>query len=196
MKVEYSNITARYQRYHHWELLKKAGYKPNLKKRSSRSGQSMHLGLLRNYIENFGLYLKPYYAGAPLHRKIQLILVLGRKRIRQIIESSSTHEEEDYITINEVFDLFCKINLKNEFITYFVTKTQLSFSVFKSQKIKAASKGKRWIVNSEYEQLKHKFAQFIYCILVEYIVLHNLMFASNYRLPDVHSIDDLWLRVL
>jgi hypothetical protein len=61
----------------------------------------------------------------------------------------------------------------------------MSYSIYKSHELWPVAVEQKM----ENDYLYSKFAQFVYSILVEYIILHNLMFASGLKLKDITTID-------
>lgn len=135
----------------------------------------VHAKTLEKYLKNFGEFLTVYCMSSA--RNMQEIKdFIGPDRLCAI------SAEGDYPTINEVSLFFKKLNLKEEFTHYLINKTHFSYSL-----------GKEINPTFSSEQYPHraynKFAEFVYIILCEYIVLHNYMWASKLRLKNIKTID-------
>jgi hypothetical protein len=170
----------------HISNLKLDGYTPSFDKEETKKTMEMHLDLLKNYISNFGLYLWIYYTQSGLITRWKLLRTLRFKRIKQIAASYTKKIERDYVTIEEVLLLYGTLNLNKDFLYYFISKTCLSYTIYKSHEIHPVA-----AVNElkNGDDLYPKFSQFVYSILVEYTILHNLMFASGLKLKEITTID-------
>jgi len=170
----------------HINNLKLDGYTPSFDKEETKKTMEMHLDLLKNYISNFGLYLWIYYTQSGLITRWKLLRTLRFKRIKQIAASYTKKIERDYVTIEEVLLLYGTLNLNKDFLYYFISKTCLSYTIYKSHEIHPVA-----AVNElkNGDDLYPKFSQFVYSILVEYTILHNLMFASGLKLKEITTID-------
>ena len=142
----------------------------------------VHYKTLKKYMSQFGLYLD-YYRGYSLLNKLKLYILLGRKRTLNIIQTSE-------VQINEVYTLFKLLRLKRDFIVYLFNKTHFSYSINKSD---IAIKKKMTLKNDVIYKHKMKFAEFVYLILSEYIILHNYMAVGNVKTKEVKSVDK-WLK--
>lgn len=141
-----------------------------------------HYKTLKKYMSQFGNYLD-YYRGYSIVNKLKLYILLGRQRTKNIIKNGN-------VQINEIYKLFKWLSLKKDFTVYLFNKTHFSYSINKSDiKIK-----KKWTFKDDiiYKH-KMKFAEFIYLILAEYIILHNYMAVGNLKLKEIRSIDK-WLK--
>jgi hypothetical protein len=137
----------------------------------------VHEKTLNKYMTQFGLYLRDYISySVRNHSKCEKLL--GGDRLLNLIAGF------DRITINEVFLLFAHLDLKAEFSHYLINKTHFSYSIF-DQEISPHSGTPTTYKLSGY----NKFAEFVYIILSEYIVLHNYMWVSGLKTKSVKSID-------
>jgi len=173
--------------------MKYAGYVPEFNEEETKQRMIIHYTILENSIRNFGLYLWVYFTKSNIWTRFKMIRAIPYKRLQEIVVSYTKRIEEHYITINEVFKLAKALNLTNDFLSYFISKTNMSYTIFKNHEIHPAGLA---VKNpEEHDNLKPKFSQFIYVILTEYILLHNIMYASEFKLKDVTSIDP-WLKDL
>ena len=169
----------------HINNLKLDGYVPTFDKEETKKTMKVHLDLLHNYISNFGLYLWVYYTQSGLLTRWRILRVMSFERLRRIVVSYTEKTEKDYVTVNEIFLLCAKLKLDKTFLYYFVSKTGMSYSIYKSHELWPVAVEQKM----ENDYLYSKFAQFVYSILVEYIILHNLMFASGLKLKEITTID-------
>jgi len=190
MKYQYSNELATEQRLFHLNKLKEEGYVPNFDKKKMNVLLSVRYDTLYNYFEQFGLYFFAFYKCSNFIKRWYLRRLLGKRRVFEIITSYKTKNPSHFVTINEIFMLYNKLDLKKEFSFYFFTKTQLSYSIIESHPIKALVKPKK---DYHKDPLYSKFPQFVICIMSEYIVINNLMFASEQKISKIRSIDT-WLQ--
>lgn len=185
MKFTYNLDKIANMRLAHINNLKLDGYVPTFDKEETKKVMKVHLDLLKNYISNFGLYLWVYYIRSGPIIRWKILRVLCFKRIKQIVASYTKKIEKDYITIIEIFLLCEKLKLNKDFLHYFISKTCMSYSIYKSQEVRPVAVTQ----HVSEDDLYPKFSQFIYSILVEYIILHNLMFASGLKLKEITTID-------
>jgi hypothetical protein len=189
MKIDNKKVIK--QRSISWLFLVEEGYISTFNKEDMKILQKTHLDNLKNYISNFGIFLEAYYKTINIFQKMNLYRVINKKRIYEICNASKNKIEKNFVSINEIFDLCNKLNLKKDFLGYFLNKTQFSMSVYKSHPIRAVVKKK--LFEKDYNKaFRDKMAQFVYSILVEYIILHNLIWVSCFKLSDVKSLDK-WL---
>jgi hypothetical protein len=153
-----------------------------------RNTLTIRYNLLENYLREFGRYFPAYYQSIPKKTQNMIKKLLGKDRLCKISASSDKKLKSDYISINEVFNLFCKLDLKKDFERYFLTKTHLSFTIH-NKKIQASDEHNKTHIDA----MGDKVPQFIHMILSEYIAIHNLMFISGYKIPEIKSIDR-WLK--
>ncbi len=161
---------------------------PKFDKKDTENIINVRYNSIYHNISQFGFFLEKYYLNSNLFKKILVHYVLGEKRFYAIIISAREKNEKDYVTINEVFSLFKWLNLKKDFMNYIQSKTQFTYSVTASNEIKAIT-NKLFFVGELNQALKIKFAQFVYMILSEYILLHNLMFVSGYKIKEIRTVD-------
>lgn len=190
--MEIDNEKVLGQRITQWLYLCNNGYLSEFDKDSMKILQKVHFDNIRNYVSNFGFALDAYYNTANIYNKLTLHRVMNKKRIFEICEASKNRTEKQYITINEIFNLYKRLNLKKDFLGYFLNKTQMSIALYAHQPIRAVVKKKIFESGGTNKAIRDKMAQFIYSIMVEYIILHNLIWASGYKLSDIESLD-LWV---
>jgi hypothetical protein len=190
MKIDNEEVLA--QRVTQWLYLCSKEDLPEFDKDNMKILQKVHFDTIRNYTSNFGFALDAYYKTANIFTKITLYRVMNKSRIYSICDASKNRTEKDYISINEVFNLCKNLNLKKDFLGYFLNKTQMSMSLSVHQPIKAVVKKKIFEKRGVNRAIRDKMAQFIYSIMVEYIILHNLIWASSYKLSGIESLD-LWV---
>lgn len=186
MKFIYDPEKIASMRIAHINNLKLDGYTPSFDKEETKKIMKVHFDLLKNYISNFGLYLWVYYTQSGPIIRWKILRVLRFNRLRRIVASYTEKIEKDYITIAEILVLCGKLNLNKDFIYYFISKTCLSYTIYKSHELQPIATTHE-LKNGD--DLYPKFAQFIYSILVEYTILHNLMFASGLKLKEITTID-------
>ena len=184
-------VIERQRTFHRHKLGDLAKSRKAFSKKDCQRSFTVHYDVLKNFISNFGIYLSAYYKHNGLFTKAKLKAVLGEKRLRAIMESPKTHNVLDYVTINEVFKLFEKMNVKKDFLIYFRSKTYFSFSIF--EEVVPTPAVSPLFYGDENHTLAVKFSEFLYVILSEYIILHNLMFASGWKIQEVRSIDK-WMK--
>ena len=187
-----NELTAR-QRTLHRNTLVILDAIPKFDKRDLKKVISVRSNSMFNNMSQFGFYLAVYYKNSNFLKRIIITRILGKKRLYTIIDSVKKGDEKDFITINEVFSLFKWLNLKKDFMDYVQSKTQFSYSVLFTHEIKAITN--KLFLTSQEQATKVKFAQFVYMILSEYILLHNLMFVSGYKLEEIRSVDK-WMKNL
>jgi len=184
----FSNRIAKIQREYQRERLAEQNLLPTFGKEGCKTIILVRLDLLRNYMSNFGTMLNSYCLSNKQNFD-KIISIIEEKRLKKIINSAINRKVKDYVTIQEIYELYDKLNLKTDFKNYFRSKTQFSYSVFKEHKIRAISNK---FAFSKKDPVKVKFAQFIHMILCEYIALNNIMFVSGYKIKEIDSIDK-WL---
>jgi len=183
-----TNEYAKFQREYQRNSLKAVKAIPKFDKKECKNVILMRYASLYNYIVQFGFYLNSYYLASGFYKRFLIRNILGKERLYTILTSK---KEKDFITINEIFSLFRWLNLKKDFMNYIQSKTQFSYSVIQDNDIKAVSNCLAFS-STEYA-FKIKFAEFVYIILSEYIMLHNLMFASGFKINKIKTIDQ-WMK--
>ena len=139
----------------------------------------VHYKTLKKYMDEFRVYFE-YYTYYCTWNKIKIYLILGRERTRDIIK----HGEPDII---EIYKLFKYLNLKKDFIIYLINKTNFSYNIYNHIITPIDKSTYRFDIIFK---LKMKFAEFIYLILAEYIILHNYMAVGNLRKKCITTIDE------
>ena len=185
MKLIHDSERIANSRVAHINNLKLDGYTPTFDKEDTKRIMKVHFDLLQNYISQFGLYLWVYWSLAGPINRWRILRVMRLERLKHIVTSYTKKIEKDYITINEVFLLCEKLKIKNDFLHYVASKTNLSYTIFKSYEPNPVAVTKHLKEDDMYA----KFSQFIFSILAEYTILHNLMFASEMKLKEITSID-------
>ncbi len=155
--------------------------------RSYKKTMEMRCGTIQHFLKTFPVMLDHYIIGCTRTQLKKLLEIISYDRIKEITNSS---DEKKCITINEVFSVYQHLNLKHDFERYFVSKTELSYSVFDTHEIKTVPYPFK---DKKYQPIKLKFAEFVHVILSEYILLHNLMWVSGRKLKKIKSIDK-WLK--
>ena len=146
---------------------------------------------MKHFIWQFGVMLNAYMKVASNSNKKKVYSVLRGTRVNNIIGAVDGRNANHYVTIRELFELYIKLDLKKDFIKYFWSKTQLSFSVFEEDPIDAVI-CPFFHEGSIDNAIALKFSEFIHVILSEYALLHNMMYVSGYKTADIYSIDP-WL---
>ncbi|HRZ18616.1 MAG TPA: hypothetical protein P5136_01040 [Methanofastidiosum sp.] len=142
---------------------------------------------LCNFIGNFGLILRSYYATTTRMNRWRIRRAIGRERLADIMFSKQIGDNNVYATINEIYTLCKVLDLRKDFLCYLISKTNLSYSILPDQKLDPIPDVK--LAQSETEAVADKLGEFLFVILSEYILIHNLMFASGYKLKQIESID-------
>ena len=144
-----------------------------------------HYGTLKKYIDKFGVVLSAYI-GYGIINRLSVYFRIGKKRTLGIING------EIEVSINDIYRLFSRLNLKSDFKTYVVNKTNFSYSVNSSAIIPIYLRQKRYDICY---RNKIRFAEFVYLILAEYTILHNYMVNAKKRPSGVKTIDS-WIEEL
>jgi hypothetical protein len=182
-RKDFKLLPTKYRRRIFRELGVAKGYYTKFSKKNVRITLKDRIDYLNNFICNFSLILKSKYDVSNFYTKLFLNLVLTSKRRKSIIDKTSL------VTMKEIIKLYKFFYNKKEFISYFRCKTNLSFAI----------KNIDWywqidnyckIVEKESEAVSQKFSEFLHVILNEYLLIHNLMWASGYKLKSVDSIDE------
>ncbi len=141
----------------------------------------IHYKTLLNYLKQFRYFFFEY-------------MRLGTRKNRHIISRVWKLKQRKKIynglllpSINEIWLLFHNLNLKMDFEKYLFNKTHFSYDV-SGREIKA-----EWMKQDDKKRVYYKFAEFVYLILSEYIILHNKMWSSGLKCKGVKSIDK-WLK--
>ncbi len=161
--------------------------KPAYKKTEYKKLIRNHYSTLYKYMSQFGNYLK-ILMNYSVVNKIIMILLLGRKRCKSIIEST---DRRDFVTINEINKILAFKGFKKHYLKYLKRKTHFSISI--GQKIVPIDIEKEFTPPDGKTILKNnaipKFAEFLYLITAEYIILHNYIWASGLKVKEIKSID-------
>ena len=164
--------------------------KPAFTEREYKERVQVHYRTLHKYISLFGNYLSDYME-SNIIRKWLCTIILGRKRCRQITTSKS---KTKFITINEVYKLFRYVPAKHLFSIYLQRKTHFSYSI--GQPISPVYfKGWKDEEEQRRKNISMKFAEFIYIILCEYIVLHNYHWCGGLMHKDIKTIDKWMVKI-
>lgn len=156
-------------------------------KSGTRNTLRVKLNYLQNFTSNFGCLLDVYIDFSSPFKKYKIYKILSRKRCKEIIDSFKTRNVSDYVNIIEILKLYEGLDLKEDFLAYFLSKTSTSFSIFPEQPIFPIEFID--VAKSSREALYTKFSEFIHVILVEYMLIHNLMAISKFKLKQINSID-------
>jgi len=151
-----------------------------------------HLYTMKKYLQDFRRWALEYYLYSPI------------KDIKQLQIVKDYIDEDREPTITEVFAMFSQLQLKEDFGDYFINKTQLSYEIGEKDIDAYDTSYKEYETQEEYREHlerglngkghnKEKFAEFVYLLLSEYIILHNYMWVSGYKDIDIKSID-YWLK--
>lgn len=135
----------------------------------------VHYETINKYMSQFSEYLLYYMAGNFIGY-LKLRIILG-KNFENIIDEKKP-------SINDIYKIFKWFNLKKDFLHYFLHKTHLSYDIYHNP-IPYLKKNKKNIL----DRYKEKFAEFIFLILSEYIILHNYMAVGNLKTKDIKTID-------
>lgn len=139
----------------------------------------VHYKTLMKYIDNFNEWFMHFYDYVNIFTKIKIRIILGEsfeKYYNNHIEPS----------INDIYKLFCYCKLKKDFKHYFCRKTFFSYGVpFHT----TTAYGSIDSYKLGYKNDKNKFAEFVYLILAEYIILHNWMWCSKLKPKQVSTSD-------
>ncbi len=158
--------------------IRESGAKPAYSNDQYKKRISAHRDTLDKYMSQFGGYFK-YFAPPKSRNYKKLSKLLGVKRFDEI-------ESGKPPTINEVYEIFCAFDFKRPFSNYLLNKTHFSYSIY-NQKLAPAADNDLWLKRKHPGYIK--FAEFVYVILSEYIVLHNYMWSSGLKPKGSKTID-------
>jgi len=167
------------------DRLDKMNEEPALKPAQYKSRIYYHAYTLSKYMTQFNWYLVSFYVDTWWWNRLILRVVLGKDRLYNLLYGNKQ------VKINEVYRVFKYIRLKGDFIDYLIRKTHFSFNIFNEMPEPETKTKKK--ANNDIELTKNKFAEFVYLILAEYIILHNYMWASKYKLKTTKHLDK-WMK--
>ena len=143
---------------------------------------------LRKYVDNFYSVFGVYWLNCSELNKDRLRSILERGRIIELCERGSTP------TINEIYYMFKFLNLEKEFRQYLIMKTHFSYSLDVGNPREIVIDPIGNIAHATHKTpVYYKFAEFVYIILSEYIVLHNYMWSSKLKPKQIATIDK-WMK--
>ena len=149
---------------------------------------------LKKYHDQFPVWFAVYWNDSNKLIRLWFLWLIGKEKAKALKENKML------LTFNDIYKIFKWMPLKRLFKDYLCAKTRFSYGFRKPEPIEIEKV--KYIENKNYTKSerkelfesiatsnKNKFAEFVYILLCEYIVLHNYMWVSKLKPKEIKTID-------